>query len=231
MHKLTELNQKLPQDRYRLVEEQGVIKLASIEEGFSPLYIDFLEGKSRHRRLYGGGKNQPLAKAVGLHKFSQLRVVDLTAGLGRDAFVLSTLGCKLEMVERNPVIALLLENALERVKLSDDNEVKNIVSRMTLHSMDAMDYLQGLGDKLQPEVIYLDPMYPHRQKSALVKKEMRIFRDLVGEAPDNDQLLEQAKHKASKRVVVKRPKGGEFLSGQKPDFQINAPNTRYDIYL
>ena len=39
------------------------------------------------------------------------------------------------------------------------------------------------------DVVYLDPMYPHKQKSALVKKEMRVFQHLVGADLDADELL------------------------------------------
>ncbi len=133
------------------------------------------------------------------------------------------------MIERSPVIASLLENALQRAY--QDSEVSGIVSRMKLINVDSLDYLESIEDSNKPDVIYMDPMYPHRDKSALVKKEMRIFRALVGDDSDSEYLLESARSKAVRRVVVKRPKGAGYLAGLKPHSELLSKNTRYDIYL
>jgi len=82
----------------------------------------------------------------------------------------------------------------------------------------------------RPEVVFLDPMYPHRQKSALVKKEMRLLRQLVGDDEDASDLLVTALARARRRVVVKRPRLAPTLTGPAPGFQIIAPNTRFDVY-
>lgn len=195
-----------------------------------PLHIDFLAGKSRHRRLYGGGKGQPLAKAIGLHKIKQPQVIDATAGLAKDAFVLATLGCKVTLIERTTPIYLLLNDALERVQQSDDEQVKQITARMTLIYQDSQSYLQQLTPIEYPTIIYLDPMFPSREKSAKVKKDMIFFQTLVGKNHDAQQLLQTALGKAIKRIVVKRPRHADYLGG-KPHFQITGKSTRYDIYL
>ena len=108
-------------------------------------------------------------------------VLDATAGLGRDSFVLATFGCDVQMVERSPVIAALLKDGLRRAR--QDPGVAEIASRMQVINADAISYLQELSKEKRPQVIYLDPMYPHRDKTALVKKEMRVFRDIVGDDP------------------------------------------------
>ena len=84
-----------------------------------------------------------------------------------------------------------------------------------------------------PEVVYLDPMYPQRQKSAAVKKEMAYFHELVGAATAADEvlLLQTARRHATKRVVVKRPQGGAVLAGEAPAFQYQGKSTRFDVYL
>lgn len=82
-----------------------------------------------------------------------------------------------------------------------------------------------------PEVVYLDPMYPERQKSAAVKKEMAYFHELVGGAQDEAALLNAARNVARKRVVVKRPRLGLFLNGEKPAYQYEGKSTRFDVYL
>ena len=145
------------------------------------------------------------------------------------AFVLATLGCRVTMVERSSVIAALLEDGL--VRALDDEETASIARRMHLVEADAITYLSNLEANKRPDVIYLDPMYPHREKSALVKKEMRIFRQIVGDDPDAGTLLTAALKCARARVVVKRPAKAEYLGGIKPHASITSPNTRYDLYI
>lgn len=223
------LNKPIEKKGYRLEFEHNALQLISLEQKFSPLCIDFSTGKSRHRRLFGGGVNQPLAKAVGLKRLHKPDVLDLTAGLGRDAFVLASMGCQVTLLERSEVIWALLANALERA--CQDEDIIDIVKNMSLVNTDSLLYLANMQAENAPAVIYLDPMYPHRDKSALVKKEMRIFRDLVGDDQDSNLLLNQARQHALKRIVVKRPKGAGFLDGEKPHSQVNSKNTRYDIYM
>jgi len=193
--------------------------------------IDFLEGKTRHRRLYGGGKGQGIAKAIGIKKIPNARVIDTTAGLGRDAFVLASIGCNVTLLERNPVIYSLLENALQRVKCSDDAVVKKICSRMTLIHQNANDYLRAQKKSDYADVIYLDPMFPSRKKSAKVKKEMSYFHDIVGTDDDSDSLLFLALKCANKRIVVKRPRLVKPLAALNAHFIIAGKSTRYDVYL
>lgn len=196
------------------------------------IHIDFVGGKARHRRLHGGGKGQPLAKAVGLHKISHPQVLDLTAGLGEDAFVLASLGASIIMVERNPVVHALLQDALERAHLSADPEILTILTRMTLQANNAFTALDDLTHNTLPDVIYLDPMFPARSKSAQVKKEMQFFHDIVGADNDSEQLLLKSLNKASRRIVVKRPRLAQRLTQQlEPAFVISGKTTRYDVYL
>lgn len=191
-----------------------------------PVQVDFVEGKVAHRRKFGGGRGQPLARAIGLKKGWTPRVLDMTAGLGRDAFVLATLGCDVEMIERSPVVHALLADGLKRAR--QDNEIGPIIERMKLQQCDGRAYRSANGF---PEVVYLDPMYPHRGKSARVKKEMRLFQLLLGDDQDSADLLDNAVTLATHRVVVKRPAKAPFLGDQKPSVSITSPNTRYDIYM
>jgi 16S rRNA (guanine1516-N2)-methyltransferase len=188
--------------------------------------VDFVDGAVAHRRKFGGGRGQDIAKAIGLkHGFSP-HVLDATAGLGRDSFVLATLGCTVTMKERMPIVAALLENGLERAKLN--NEVSDIANRMSLVHASTIEELEFTQ---QPDVIYLDPMYPHREKSAAVKKEMRVFQSLVGEDLDADDLLEPALKLAKYRVVVKRPSYAPPLNDKKPSTSIKMKKNRFDVYV
>ncbi len=197
---------------------------------------DWVTGAVAHRRKFGGGKGQSIAKAAGLNKGATPTVLDGTAGLGRDAFVLASLGCKVQMVERHPVVAALLDDGLNRAK--QDSEIGGWVSeRVTLlhaSSHDALNKLANDESFVRPDVVYLDPMYPHpenKKKSALVKKEMRVFQSLVGADNDADALLEPALQLATKRVVVKRPDYANWLAEQKPSMAIETKKNRFDVYV
>lgn len=191
-----------------------------------PFCIDFSSGKYDHRRKFGGGRGQPLAKAVGLKQGQNPSVIDATAGFARDAFVLASLGCEVTMLEQNPIMAALLADALARAAV--DTTIAEITCRMQLHNYNAIRFLTE--NSITADVIYLDPMYPTREKSALVKKDMQLLHQLAGADTDSAELLTVAREKAGKRVVVKRPKGAEFVGLQKPAASIQSKNTRFDIY-
>ena len=199
-------------------------KLALFPTGSGPVFVDFVTGKLAHRRQYGGGKKQALTRAIGLSSKNIPNVIDATAGLGRDSFVLASMGCEVKMIERSQVIAGLLEDALDRAR--QDHDVAAIAERLSIICIDAIDYLSDA----KTDVVYLDPMYPERRKSAAVKKEMYALQMLLGPDQDSHKLLEVALQKAKHRVVVKRPRRAETLSGQLPNSVISSPKTRYDIY-
>jgi 16S rRNA (guanine1516-N2)-methyltransferase len=193
-----------------------------------PVRAEFVTGKAGYRREHGGGTGQLIAKAVGLKKARQpLHVLDATAGLGQDAFVLASLGCRLTLFERSPVIHALLSDGLSRAALNEQSAP--IVARMALQSGSSIDWLSQAGAGAA-DVIYLDPMFPHRDKSALVKKEMQVFRTVVGDDDDSPALLKAALAVATYRVVVKRPRKAGPVSGPEPTTRIEGKSSRYDIY-
>jgi len=203
------------------------VSIIQTEKGApGPVSASFLEGKAEHRRKFGGGKGQLIAKAVGLKSGVVPEILDVTAGLGRDAFVLASLGCKVRMLEQSPVIAELLSSALDFARSS---HVDEIISRMTFEEAEATHWLDRHSDKVA-DVIYLDPMYPHREKSSLVKKEMRLFKLLIDSDQNDDALLKAALEKARYRVVVKRPRKGIMIKGPAPSYQLSGKSSRYDIY-
>ena len=213
---------------YRLVLTAERLELRTLgPKAPGPVYADFVGGKVGYRHRHGGGRGQPIAKAVGLKKGATPTVLDATAGLGRDAFVLASLGCEVTMIERSPIVAALLRDALARAELHGDTA--EVTARMRLIEGDAVNEMDSLAGRY--DVVHLDPMYPHRDKSALVKKEMRLFRDLVGEDPDADRLLEAALACAAKRVVVKRPRNAPPLADRKPSYTVESKTTRYDVYV
>lgn len=192
-----------------------------------PVRVDFVDGQAAHRRQFGGGNGQMIAKAVGIAQGVRPSVLDATAGLGKDAFVLASLGCTMTLIERQPLIAALLEDGMARARADED--VGPIIARMRLLTGNAIERMRAWEGEA-PQVIYLDPMFPHRDKSALVKKEMRVFRPLVGDDLDAPALLEAALALATHRVVVKRPRKAPIIDGPKPSHGLEGKSSRYDIY-
>ena len=204
-----------------------VLELVKLDEPkLAPIKVDFVDGAVGHRRKFGGGRGQDIAKAIGLKHGFNPHVLDATAGLGRDAFVLAALGCRLTLVERNPVVAALLADGLARARLNPD--ISDIAERMTLIHQSSTQDMPQLADV---DVVYLDPMYPHKEKSAQIKKEMRVFQHLVGADQDADQLLAPALALAEYRVVVKRPTYANYLAEKKPATEVKMKKNRFDIYV
>lgn len=193
-----------------------------------PIYVDFLGGHLGRRRKNVVGAERMLAKAVGF-KGKTLHVVDATAGLGRDAFLLACMGCRVTMFERSPVMAALLLDGIWRT--CGEPKVGEIVAQsMQLLPLDARPMLLKAGKALRADVVYLDPMFPSRGKSALAKKEMRICRLVAGDDEDAGELLQIALGAARKRVVVKRPLKAPHL-GAEPQIVYKGTTIRYDVYL
>jgi 16S rRNA (guanine1516-N2)-methyltransferase len=198
-----------------------------------PIRAEFTEGAVDHRRKFGGGKGQMIAKAVGIKAGVYPNVLDATAGLGKDSFVLATLGSAVTMIERSPIVHSLLKDGLQRAysfAQQEDPELFSVLQRMQLAEQDSHDYLQSLTPEQFPDVIYLDPMFPERHKTADVKKEMAAFHSLVGKDEDADALLPLALAHVNYRVVVKRPRKAPLLNNQVPSYQLEGKSSRYDIY-
>ncbi|HEY0721204.1 MAG TPA: class I SAM-dependent methyltransferase [Gammaproteobacteria bacterium] len=214
---------------FLLLSDEHLALCQSGEDAPGPVFVDFVSGAAAHRRKFGGGKGQPIAKAAGFGKGKVPAIIDATAGLGRDAFVFASLGSEVWMIERSPVVAALLEDGLHRALAAD--ETAPIAQRMHLLSGDAATLLSGLASTVRPDVIYLDPMFPPREKSALVKKEMRLFQQLIGADRDADSLLPLALKVARDRVVVKRPDYAPWLDERKPTLSFETKKNRFDVYV
>ncbi|WP_237716269.1 class I SAM-dependent methyltransferase [Catenovulum agarivorans] len=192
--------------------------------------VDFLGAAATYRRKQVSIKNEIIARAVGCKNNERPLVLDATAGLGRDSLVLASVGCAVVMLERNNAVAALLADGLTRLQLaSQDAWINNFIG--LYHGSLISDCFDWQNTLPQVDVVYLDPMYPHKKKSAAVKKEMKAFQGFVGADEDSDQLLSVAKRVAQQRVVVKRPDYADYLNQQKPDFSLESKKHRFDVYL
>lgn len=216
--------------RPQLEQIDGRLCLSGVD---GTVCVDWVGGTMGFRRKRGGGRGQAVARAVGMKgALVRPRVLDLTAGLGRDSFVLATLGCTVLALERQAEVFQLLEDGLRRAQ-QDAETYAALGERLQLLQGDATALLAlwpaGPLADFKPDVLYLDPMHPPRKKSALPRKEMRLFRQLVGADSDQEQLLAAALATGVKRVVVKRPSSAEPLA-LGVSSAIPGKTTRFDVY-
>ena len=214
---------------YLLVLESNHLSIKKSGYKALPLSIYFLSGKMTYRRQHASLRRETLARAMGLKNKATTTIVDATAGLGRDSFILACLGFEITLLERSAIVHALLADGIERA--SQDEQTAIIAKRLNLIHTDAILWLQQLQPQDRPNIIYLDPMFPERNKSALVKKEMRMFHEIIGEDLDADALLTSAMACATQRVVVKRPRLAPHLAGLKPSYSMEGSSSRFDIYL
>lgn len=183
--------------------------------------------------LTAAGSRQPLARAIGLGSGPPPTVLDATAGLLGDAIHLAALGCRVHAVERHPVMHALHIGALGRLRAHRDGRCAALADRIDTICADTSVLLrdpEALA-RLAPDVIYLDPMHPPRRKSALVGKEMRILRMLVGDDPDWPDLLGAALVAGPRRVVLKQPRHAPPAPGAPRRVHSHAGRSvRYDVF-
>lgn len=193
----------------------------------SNLIVDFIGGAVGHRFRSGEGRKQTLAKAAGFTSNITPFIVDATAGLGRDAFFLASLGAKIILIERSKKMHQLLEDGMQRAA-AEGGRLAETIARMTLIHGDSNEILP----ELKPQVVLVDPMHPPRGNSALVKKEMRQIREIVGTDPDAEKLMQVALEHAQNRVVLKWPlRAAPMANIRQASHQILGKSTRYDVFV
>jgi len=189
--------------------------------------VDFAGGAVGYRFRRGGERGHPLVRAAGIKKDRIPSIVDATAGLGRDAFLLASAGATVTLFERSGEVHALLKDGLARAAAESD-ELAEVVGRMTLIHGDARNHLAGL----RPDVVIVDPMHPPRRNTALVKKEMRQLSAIVGADEDADELMRIALATARERVVLKWPlRAPPLLDAPKPSHQFAGKTVRYEVFV
>ncbi len=198
---------------------------STASRGPGPVYVDFVGGRLGYNLR--AGRFGRLFDAIGSPS-SVDRVVDATTGLGQDAFLLAYYGYHVTAVERSPVVAALLSDGISRA-YATPNLAKRLRDRLNLIHADARAYLKTLEAVQAPAVVYLDPMYPLDKRTALVRKELRVLRQIVGDDEDAAELFEIARRVARRRVVVKRMRLAPAL-GPAPTRNYPGRAVRYDVY-
>lgn len=209
-------------DYYLQVDEDGL----SLVENGHVLRGDFTRMLSR--LIPNNLNHELLVKASKLRGVQgPLTAIDATAGLGEDAFLLAAAGFQVQLYERNPVIAALLSDALRRG--SENPDLAPVICRMQLHAEDSITTLPQL--TLPPDIVVLDPMFPKRQKSGLIKKKFQLLHQLEQPCFEEEALLHAAMSCNPRRIVIKRPLKGPYLAGVKPSYTIKGKSIRYDCIV
>jgi 16S rRNA (guanine1516-N2)-methyltransferase len=204
-------------ESYFLFDEAG---LSLVDAEFGKLHLDFINDQKNYARKAHRGKSELIAKALGLQKKGSL-IVDATLGLAQDAWFLSQIGARVIGFERSPHVFLLLEDALRRARQAGSD------AQLEIHFANSLNAIESMAEK--PMAVYLDPMFPEKKKTALPRKEMRIFKKWVGEDEDAGLLLKSSLQCGAERIVVKRPlKAEPLLPGVVHRF--TGTTVRYDLY-
>lgn len=209
-------------DYYLQTDENG---LALIENGHE-LRGDFT--KLLPRLIPNNLNRELLVKASKLKGVpGPLTAVDATAGLGEDAFLLAAAGFHVHLYERNPTIAALLSDALRRG--AEDPKLAPVIGRMEFHEEDSITALSQL--TFSPDIVVLDPMFPERQKSGLIKKKFQLLHQLEQPCSEERALLDAAISCKPRRIVIKRPSKGPYLAGVTPSYSLKGKSIRYDCIV
>lgn len=168
-----------------------------------------------------------LVRAAKVRGCAEPWAIDATAGLGEDSFLLAAAGFRVSMYESDPTIAALVRDALARAQA--DPKLADIARRMELFEEDSIEAMAHLGDT--PDVIYLDPMFPERRKSAAVKKKFQLIHHLEAPCQNEGALLAAAISASPRKVIVKRPAKGPHLAGVKPSHSLAGKAVRYDVII
>jgi len=189
--------------------------------------------------------------ASGNEDRARMSVVDATAGLGRDAMLLAAAGCNVIAIERNPLIAFLLQEARASAEKSDQAALRSAAMNVVFRCADSIEYLSCPGDvEPRPDVVYIDPMYSNAgaaanapdsgglKKTAAVKKNAQLLQcidsifssSLETVANQGEKLLNQALQVARQKVVVKRAPRAPWMGECKPSSSVSGKAVRFDIY-
>ncbi len=215
---------------FLLFYDDGRLSLQQNDKGAAgPLCVDFEDATLAYRQRHAK-QPEAILKALGAKHGEILRIVDATAGWGLDAFVLASAGHIVDLFERSTILHALLQDGLRRSLASGDERLAVIARRISLHFGDSSLTLRAWREA-RPDVVYLDPMFPERSKSAKVKKNMFLLQQMLHDELPAQTLLRDALSIAARRVVVKRPAHAGFLEDIRPSFQLTGKSSRFDIYL
>lgn len=208
-------------------QDGALTLLATASDAPGGLCIDFTD-RALQKRALDGLKRQGIGKAVGLKKKPLPEILDATAGLGGDAYLLASAGCQVTMLERSGIVHALLQDALRRASLLSDSQAAAAVKNLKLSHADFLD--QPLAES-SVDVVYLDPMFPADRKNARSGKGMYLLQELLGNDCEEEQMLAKARYVARNRVVVKRGKRSGWMAQVEPDISFRGSSSRFDVYL
>lgn len=204
-----------------LLRDEGL----TLVSGGMELRGDF--GRMRYRLRPDRLSRELLVRAARVKDVKNPMAVDATAGLGEDSLLLAAAGFTVTLFERDATIAALLRDALERA--AREPALRDVVARMQLVEGDSVAGLQSL--EFTPDVVFLDPMFPERRKSAAVKKKLQLIQQLEQPCEDETELVQAALRAHPRKVVIKRPVKGPYLAGIKPSHSLTGKAVRYDVLL
>lgn len=226
---IKKFNNECKSDTNVILKFDDIVSLSLDNDSkIKPLFLDFTDKKLLFRLNNISKAKEAIIRAVSLNKVPNIFIFDATAGLARDSFIMQVVFNNVLMFERNIAVFCLIQDALNRFKESNFQENFRF-NLPKLHPLGSIKDYQG---KIRPDVIYYDPMFPHREKTAKVKKEMQLFQSLIGHDDDIEDMLSYAVKLAKYKVVLKRPKIAKEIEIKDALLinQIDGGICRFDCY-
>lgn len=226
------------EELYLELNDEGL----SLKQGNLSMRGDFAELIPRVKK--SNLENEMLVKAARLKNYAGVGMpvlLDATAGMGEDSFILAASGFKVILYEYDVIIASLLEDAL--IRAAENHETAHIAARMELRIGDSIAAMKAMNPDNKKvyedadiqganvDVILLDPMFPARTKSAMVKKKFQLMQQLEKPCAEEEDILAAAIVAGPSKIVIKRPAKGPYLAGMKPDYSMDGKAIRYDCII
>ncbi len=196
-----------------------------LENGDSSISGDYTKLLKRLR--YDNLTHELIVKAAKIKDRGNLDIVDMTAGMGEDSLLLAASGHRVTLLEKDPVIAELLRDTVKRA--GSFSGLSEAVARMTVVCADSKEYLEK--KDVHPDIVYLDPMFPEKEKNSLTKKKFQLIHLLEKPCSDEEEMLKAAVDSKPLRIIIKRPLKGPWLGDKKPSFSLTGKTIRYDCLV
>lgn len=216
------------QSQYVLSFKQD--RLVVLFENQKPILVDFLDPALK-KYLGHMSKKNIFGKALAL-KHDPTQLIDLTAGFGKDSFVVSKFFSKVIWVERNPIVYFLLQDGLKRLLI----EYPNLTDKFELVLSESSDFLKTLKDKnsnliekqsLQESVIYFDFMFTDKKSKS--NKDMIFLKHITAfDNPINieDYLVESTQAQPLRTVLKAKSYSGVL----KPEQIYDGQQVKYFVF-
>jgi hypothetical protein len=157
--------------------------------------MTYLLNLDEYEKIFSQSNKHILKRIV---KKKGLNILDCTGGFARDSAIISSIGNTVTLIENNPVIMRVLNDAISRIR---STVVKNIFSNITTKFGDCINFIRTTNRKY--DYIYFDFMF-NVNKSALPSKKEQFLRKIVhNNVHRNQNIIHEVLQRVGCKVIIK----------------------------